>query len=106
MVEVFTSGLQQVCELWLGVSKGMLPVRDYNNKKLQIMAVSYCGRQLARRLGWVTPVYHDEEGATPHPGACKFSLQYDGRPDGCFGVWVGTWNEGSLRGKGEKFVKN
>ena len=53
----------------------------------------------------MTPVYHDEEGPTPHPGACKFSLQYDGWPDGCFGVWVGTWNQGSLRGKGEKFVK-
>ena len=35
-------------------------------------------------------------GATPHPGAYKNSLQYDGRPDGRFG----TWNLGSVSGKG------
>ena len=27
-------------------------------------------------------------------------MQYDGRPDGCFGVRVWMWNLGSLRGKG------
>ena len=27
-------------------------------------------------------------------------MQYDGRPDGCLGVQVGTWNLDSLRGKG------
>ena len=57
-------------------------------------------------MGWAAPAYHGEEGATPHPGACKFSLQYDGRPDGRFRVLVGTWNLGSLSGKGEKIVKN
>ena len=32
------------------------------------------------------------------PGACWHSLQYDWRTDGRFGVWVGTWNLGSLGG--------
>ena len=57
--------------------------------------------QLTRRLGWATPVYHKKEGATPHPGARKNSLQYDGRLDRRFGMRVGTWNLGSLSGKGE-----
>ena len=35
----------------------------------KIMAVSYCGRQLAQRLRWAAPAYHEKEGATPHPGA-------------------------------------
>ena len=38
--------------------------------------------------------------ATSRPGACTHSLQYGGRPDERFGVWVGTWNLGSLSGKG------
>ena len=45
-------------------------------------------------------VNHKKEGATPHPGECKNSLQYDGRPDECHGVRGGTWNVGSLSGKG------
>ena len=64
------------------------------------MTVNYCGRQLARSLGWTAPAYHKKEGATPHPGACKHSLQYDGRSDERFGVRVGTWSLGSLCGKG------
>ena len=55
-----------------------------------IMAVNYCGRQIAGRLRWVAPVYHKKGGATPHPGACKHRLQYDRRPDGRIGVWIGT----------------
>ena len=43
------------------------------------------------------------EGATSHPGARKHSMQYDGRPDGRLGVRVGTWNLGSLTGKGGEF---
>ena len=65
------------------------------------MAVNYCGRKLARRLVWsAAPAYHRKEVATPHSGACKFSLHYDGRPDGRFGVRVVMWNLGSLGGKG------
>ena len=48
----------------------------------------------------------EEEGATPHLGACKHSLQYDGSHDGCFWMRVGLWNVGSLSGNEEKFVKN
>ena len=52
----------------------------------KIMAVNYCGHQLARRL----------EGTAPHPGVCKHSQQYDGRPDGRF--W--TLNLGNVSGMG------
>ena len=85
---------------------GMLPVKHQAPNILKIMAVIYCGYQLAQRLGWVTPAYHRKEGTIPHPGACKFSLQYDGRPDECLWMLVGTWNVGSLSGKREKFVKS
>ena len=63
------------------------------------MAGNYCGRQLARSLGLAATAYHEQECATQSPGAYKFSLQYDGRPDECIGVWVGTWNLGNLSGK-------
>ena len=46
------------------------------------------------------PAYHEKEGATPHPVACKFSLQYEGWPDERYGVRVGTWSLGRLSGKG------
>ena len=59
----------------LGVRKGMLPVKHLAPKILKIMAVNYCGRQQAKRLGWAAPAYSKKEGATPHHGACKFSLQ-------------------------------
>ena len=51
------------------------------------------------QLLWATPVYHKNEGATPHPGPCKHSLQYYERPDGSLGVRAGTWNLGCLSGK-------
>ena len=54
----------------------------------------------------MTPAYHRKEGVTPHRGACKFSLQYEGRLDWLLMVLDETWNLGSLSGKGEKFVKN
>ena len=81
--------------------EGHAPCKHLAPNILSTMAVNYCGRQLTRRLVWsATPAYHKKERATLHPGAWKFSLQYDRRPDGRFGVWVGTWNLGSLRGKG------
>ena len=52
----------------------MLHVRYLPPKVL--MAVSYCGRQLARKLGKVAPTYHRKEGATPHSGVREHSLQY------------------------------
>ena len=72
----------------------MLPVRHLAPKIL--LAVNYCGRQLAWRFGWASPAYHEKEGATLHPGACKRSLQYDRRPDWRIGVQVGIWNLGEL----------
>ena len=54
-----------------------------------LMVVNYCGLQIAERLGLAAPAYHKKEGATPHPGTRKHSLQYDGRPDERFGVQVG-----------------
>ena len=90
-----TSGLPQVCKLWFCVNCSF--VKHLAPKIL--MAVNYCESQLAQRLEWAAPAYHKKDGATPHPGACKYSLQYDRRPDGRFGVWVGTWC-------GKKFVKN
>ena len=75
----------------------MLPVRHLAPKIL--LAVNYCGRQLARGLGWAVPAYRKKEGATPHPGARKFSLLYDRWPDGRFEVRVGTCNLGSLSRK-------
>ena len=81
------SGLSHVCELWLGVSKGMLPVKHLSQRIVKIMAVNYCGRQVGRMLGRAASAYHKKDGATPHHGVCKFSLQYDGRPDERFGMW-------------------
>ena len=86
VLEVMTSALPQVCKLLLGVSNGMLPMKHLSPKIL--MAVNYCRRQLARRLGWAAPAYHKKEGAIPHPGVYMRSLQYDRRPDGRFGVRV------------------
>ena len=104
--EVMTLGLPQVCELWLGVSKGMVLVKHLAPNILKTLAVNYCGCQLARRKGWVAPAYHKNEGATLHPGESKFSLHYNGRPHERFGVRVWTWNLGILGGFGEKLVKN
>ena len=44
----------------------------------------------------MAPAYHQKEGAAMHPGACKFSLLYDGRPDERSVVRGGTLNLGSL----------
>ena len=54
--EAMTSGLLQTCKVWLGVSKGMFPVKQLHKKIL--MAVNYCGRQLVRRIGWAASAYH------------------------------------------------
>ena len=84
----------------------MLPVEHLSPKIFKIKAVNYCGCQLARRLRWAAPACHEKEGSDPHPAECKFSLQYDWRPDEHFGIRVGTWSLGRRSGKGETFVKN
>ena len=65
-----------------------------------MMAATKHGHQPARRLGWAALAYHKQEGATPHPGPRKHCLQNDGKPDERFGVRVGTWNIGSMSGRG------
>ena len=79
----------------------MLPVRHLAPRIL--MTVHYCGRLLACILEWTALAYHKREGTTLHPRARRRTLQYDGRPDGHFGVWVGTWNLGSVSEKGEVY---
>ena len=50
----------------------------------------------------MVPAYRQREAATLHSEAFKHSLQYDKRPDGCFGVRVGMWNLGIMSGKVRK----
>ena len=52
------------------------------------------------QLLWAAPAYHKKEGASPHPGAWKFSLLYVGRPNERFEVRVEMWNLGSVSVKG------
>ena len=66
-----------------------------------LMSVIYCGCQIVQRFMWVAPACLRQEDAAPHPGACKYSLHYDIRFDGCFWVGIGTWNVGSLSGSTE-----
>ena len=54
------------------------------------------------KVGWAAPACHKMESATPHPGACKISLQYDRRPDERIGVQFWTLNLGGLSRKGAK----
>ena len=51
------------------------------------MADNHCGSEIAQRFGWTAPAYRKKEGATPHSGARKHSLQYDGSLMG--GIWLG-----------------
>ena len=67
-----------------------------------MMAATKHGHQPAQRLGWATLAYHKQEGATPDPGPRKHCLQNDGKPDERFGLRVGTWNIGSMSGRGTK----
>ena len=84
----------------LGVSKGMLPLKTTCSDKMLMMAATKHEHQPARRLGWAALAYHKQEGATPDPGPRKHCLQNDGKPDERFGVRVGTWNIGSMSGRG------
>ena len=53
--------------------------------------------------GWGGPhfplAYHKKKGETPDPGPHKHCLQ-NGKPDERLGVRVGTWNVGSISGRG------
>nr|XP_006813171.1 PREDICTED: uncharacterized protein LOC102806937 [Saccoglossus kowalevskii] len=59
------------------------------------------GHQPAQRLGWAAPAYQKKDGANNHPGPRRRRLHHDGvKPDRRFRVRVGSWNVGSMRGKG------
>ena len=68
------------------------------------MPINYCGFQLARSLGWVSPAYLKKEGTVSHPGAC--SIDYN-----MMGDLIGALACRLLHGiyialvKREKFVK-
>ena len=62
-----------------------------------MIAASKHGHQPAQTFGWA---YHKQKGAAPDPGLCKHCLQNDGKPDERLGVRVGTWNVGSMSGRG------
>ena len=49
-----------VCKLWLGVGRGMLPVKHLPLKILN--GVNYCGRQLAQGFEWTARAYLKKEG--------------------------------------------
>ena len=92
------SRLPQDCRLWLGVEKGMLLVSHLAQQIL--MAVHYCGCQVSQKLEWVAPAHIKNEGVTPHPGVCRYSMQYERRPDWCIGWMVDICNMVSLSGNG------
>jgi len=74
-----------------------------------MMAGTKQGHQPAQRLGWAALAYPKQEGATPDPGPHKHCLQNDGKPDERFMVRVGTWNIGSMSGRGaevQRCVRN
>ena len=95
VVVVMTSGLPQICKHRLEVCKGMLPAKHLVQRIL--MAINYCGCQITRWFWKAALANHKKEGAMPHPGVCKFSLHYEGRTDGRFGVRIVMRNLVSLR---------
>ena len=78
----------------------MLPVKTTCSNKILMMAATKHEHQPAGRLGWATLAYHKQEDATPDPGPRKHCLQNDRKPDERFGVGMGTWNIGSMSGRG------
>ena len=57
--------------------------------------------QPAQRLGGShLPTTNRKLGATSDPGQRNHCLQNDGKPDEPLGVRVGTWNVGSISGRG------
>ena len=79
----------------------MLPVKHLASKIL--LVVNYCGRQLARRLGWAAPAYHRKEGyCHPASGSVQTYLVVGGLfwvqvvivilKEECYGSFVGRKN--------------
>ena len=98
MVDINTSGQSLVCKLWIGVSKGMLPVRHLAPKIH--MAVNYCGSQLDRRLGWAAPASDKKEGAILV--RTNIAISMAGGMMNAVGCGLRQRNSGSLSGKGRE----
>lgn len=97
---VFAQRLGPLPKQWIGVRKGIRPIISRSTKPSMDRTNKH-GHQPARRLGWAAPAYQKKDGANNHPGPRRRRLLYDGeKPDKRFGVRVGSWNVGSLRGKG------
>ena len=64
------------------------------------MVATTHGHQPAQRLGWAAPAYLKKESANPHSGSCMSNTQNDGKPDRWLGVRLGSWNVGSICGRG------
>ena len=71
-----------------------------------MMAASKQGYQPAQRLGWAALTYHKQKGAAPDLGPCKHCLQNDGKPNDRLGVRLGTWNVGSMSGRGAEVCED
>ena len=78
----------------------MLPIETTHSNKIPIMIERKHGYQPAQSQGWAALAYHKQKGAAPDPGPCMYCLQNDGKPDEWLGVAVGTWNVGSMSGRG------
>ena len=70
-----------------------------------MMAARKHGHQLAQRLGWAALAYNKQKGVALDSGQCKHCLQNDGKPDERLGGRVGTWNVGSMSGRGTKMCE-
>ena len=78
----------------VGLASGRAPINPH-------LSTSSNGCQPARRLGWAARAYHKEDGEKTQSGPHRRCLLYDGvKPNGRFGVMLGTWNVGSLIVKG------
>ena len=69
-----------------------------------LTAVNYCWLQLSRRLWWAAPACN-QEGATPHPEACTYSIQYNIGMMGALGCGLGCGILVVSLERGDKLVK-
>ena len=67
---------------------------------LVLMIAIKHGHQPAQMLGWAALACHKQKDAAPDPGLHKHCLQNEGRPDERLWVRAGTWNVGSMSGRG------
>ena len=92
-----------------GIMKGIRSTFFFffcSKNTLSMMDTIRYGHQPARRLGWAAPAYHKKEGANNRPSQRKHRLLHNGKkPDKWFGERFGTWNVGSMRGRGAEICE-